>query len=100
MLLLIIIIIIISLQFSTQLIYTTELLQVLVLCRLHPLGLICIPIFEYYIATNSMKPPAFDIGYGVYRSFYFTEYVPPPAPKKCQTSKKPNEIMDDEEPSN
>lgn len=47
-----------------------------------------------------MKPPAFDIGYGVYRSFYFTEYVPPPTPKKCQTSKNPNETTDDEEPSN
>lgn len=47
-----------------------------------------------------MKPPAFDIGYGVYRSFYFTEYVPPPPPKKCQTSKNPNETTDDEEPSN
>lgn len=57
-------------------------------------------MFEYYIATNSMKPPAFDIGYGVYRSFYFTEYVPPPPPKKCQTSKNPNETTDDEEPSN
>ncbi|KAL4107645.1 hypothetical protein QTP88_017958 [Uroleucon formosanum] len=49
-------------------------------------------------STNSMKPPAFDIGYGVYRSFYFTEYVPPPPPKKCQTSKNPNETTDDEEP--
>lgn len=46
-----------------------------------------------------MKPPAFDIGYGVYRSFYFTEYVPPPPVKKSQTSKDPNEI-DNEEPSN
>uniref|UniRef100_A0A2S2P658 Sodium/potassium/calcium exchanger 5 n=1 Tax=Schizaphis graminum TaxID=13262 RepID=A0A2S2P658_SCHGA len=48
-------------------------------------------------SSNSMKPPAFDIGYGVYRSFYFTEYVPPPPAKKSQTSKDPNEI-DNEEP--
>ncbi|XP_027840072.2 sodium/potassium/calcium exchanger 5-like isoform X2 [Aphis gossypii] len=48
-------------------------------------------------SSNSMKPPAFDIGYGVYRSFYFTEYVPPPPVKKSQTSKDPNEI-DIEEP--
>jgi len=46
-----------------------------------------------------MKPPAFDIGYGVYRSFYFTEYVPPQPVKKSQTSKDANEI-DNEEPSN
>lgn len=44
-----------------------------------------------------MKPPAFDIGYGVYRSFYFTEYVPPPPAKTSQTSKDPNQQTDDEE---
>lgn len=47
-----------------------------------------------------MKPPAFDIGYGVYRSFYFTEYVPPPAPKTSQTSKDLNNQPEDEEQSN
>lgn len=52
-----------------------------------------------FTATNSMKPPAFDIGYGVYRSFYFTEYVPPPPVKTNQTSKDLSQ-MDDEEPSN
>lgn len=40
-----------------------------------------------------MKPPAFDIGYGVYRSFYFTEYVPA---KTTQTSKDLNQADDGE----
>lgn len=47
-----------------------------------------------------MKPPTFDIGYGVYRSFYFTEYVPPPPPKTTQTFKDLNNQTDPEEQSN
>lgn len=53
-----------------------------------------------YTATNSMKPPAFDIGYGVYRSFYFTEYVPPPQTKTTNQSKDLNQQTDGEEQSN
>uniref|UniRef100_A0A2S2R4K3 Sodium/potassium/calcium exchanger 5 n=1 Tax=Sipha flava TaxID=143950 RepID=A0A2S2R4K3_9HEMI len=44
-------------------------------------------------STNTVKPPAFDIGYGVYRSFYFTEYVPA---KTTQTSKDLNQADDGE----
>lgn len=55
----------------------------------------------YFTATNSMKPPAFDIGYGVYRSFYFTEYVPPPQTKTANhTSKDLNQQIDGEEQGN
>lgn len=47
-----------------------------------------------------MKPPAFDIGYGVYRSFFFTEYVPPPPAKTSQTPKGLDQAQDEEEQSN
>jgi len=78
---------------------THELLQILIAQGC--LGCLCITAIsnDSFTATNSMKPPAFDIGYGVYRSFYFTEYVPPPSVKTSQTSKDLSQ-MDDEEPSN
>ncbi|XP_050424111.1 sodium/potassium/calcium exchanger 3-like [Adelges cooleyi] len=48
-------------------------------------------------STNSVKPPAFDIGYGVYRSFYFTEYVPPAKPNQTSVTSKNGNPADEGE---
>ncbi|XP_050522285.1 sodium/potassium/calcium exchanger 4-like isoform X2 [Daktulosphaira vitifoliae] len=50
-------------------------------------------------SKSTTKPPGFDIGFGIYRSFYFTEYVPPTKPIQPPVTTKDFNLPVEEEVS-